>query len=84
MANFVVSQLFPIINDNAWLSATFNGAFPMLFFAVCAVWCYWFIGRYVPETRGVALESMEEVILARREGNPVPETAYREPEMRQE
>ncbi|MBK5016762.1 sugar porter family MFS transporter [Pantoea sp. S62] len=83
-ANFVVSQLFPIINDNAWLSATFNGAFPMLFFAVCAVWCYWFIGRYVPETRGVALESMEEVILARREGNPVPETAYREPEMRQE
>lgn len=29
IANFLISLLFPVINDNAWLQETFGGAFSM-------------------------------------------------------
>ncbi|QCR09124.1 sugar porter family MFS transporter [Brenneria rubrifaciens] len=63
IANFVVSQGFPMINENPYLYSTFHGAFPMWIFAGCCVVCYWFICRYIPETKGVSLEKMEQVVL---------------------
>ncbi|HEC8349177.1 TPA: sugar porter family MFS transporter [Providencia rettgeri] len=63
ISNFFVGLLFPIMNDNAWLNEHFNGAFPMWFFALSMAMSYFFIVRFLPETKGVSLEKMEEHIL---------------------
>ncbi|WP_315850390.1 MFS transporter [Yersinia mollaretii] len=59
-----------------YLSSQFHGAFPMWIFAICCLFSYWFICRFVPETKGVALEHMEEAMLAKRSktslSEPVP------------
>jgi SP family xylose:H+ symportor-like MFS transporter len=74
LANFVVSQSFPMINDNPYLFSSFHGAFPMWVFAACCLFSYWFIGRYIPETKGVSLEKMEDVVMAKRYRQAPPET----------
>ncbi len=33
---------------------------------------YFFICRYLPETKGISLEKMESVVLAKRRKNPQP------------
>lgn len=65
IANFLVSQSFPMINEHPVLMEQFHGAFPMWVFAGCCVFCYWFVARFVPETRGVSLEKMEQTMLAK-------------------
>ena len=58
-ANFVVSQTFPIINEDAWLVSTFHHAFPFwMYAAFCAVMLV-FVHRVVPETKGKTLEEIE-------------------------
>lgn len=74
LANFVVSQTFPMINDNPYLFSSFHGAFPMWIFAACCLFSYWFIGRYIPETKGVSLEKMEDVVMAKHYRQAQPET----------
>ncbi|AGO57405.1 sugar porter family MFS transporter [Serratia plymuthica] len=74
LANFVVSQTFPMINDNPYLFSQFHGAFPMWIFAACCLFSYWFVSRYIPETRGVSLEKMEDVVMAKRYRLPLSET----------
>ncbi|EFE97252.1 MFS transporter, SP family [Serratia odorifera DSM 4582] len=71
VANFAVSQTFPMINDNPYLFSTFHGAFPMWVFAACCVFSYWFICRFIPETKGVSLEKMEGVVMAKRYRQPI-------------
>jgi SP family xylose:H+ symportor-like MFS transporter len=59
-ANFVVSQTFPVINEDPWLVATFRHAFPFWLYALfCAVTVVvtWL---YVPETKGKTLEEIEQ------------------------
>lgn len=73
VANFAVSQSFPMINDHPYLFSHFHGAFPMWIFAACCLFSYWFIGRYIPETKGVSLEKMEQVVLAKRHHQPLPD-----------
>jgi len=60
VANYVVSQTFPMMNDdNSWLVATFHRAFPFwLYGAFCAVLLV-FICVFVPETKGKSLEEIE-------------------------
>ncbi|SFB56046.1 sugar porter family MFS transporter [Azotobacter beijerinckii] len=65
VANFLVSQSFPMLNEHPLLMEQFHGAFPMWVFAGCCVFCYWFVVRFVPETRGVSLENIEAVMLAK-------------------
>ena len=73
VANFAVSQSFPMINDHPYLFSHFHGAFPMWIFAACCLFSYWFIGRYIPETKGVSLEKMEQVVLAKRHRQSLPD-----------
>ncbi|TQI77772.1 SP family xylose:H+ symportor-like MFS transporter [Serratia fonticola] len=73
LANFVVAQSFPMINDQPYLFSTFHGAFPMWIFAACCLFSYWFISRFIPETKGVSLEKMEDVVMAKRYRQPLPE-----------
>ncbi|WP_235515081.1 sugar porter family MFS transporter [Erwinia sp. Leaf53] len=61
--NFFVSQSFPMMNQSQYLNETFNGAFPLLLFAVCSLASWWFVKALLPETRGVSLEKMEALIL---------------------
>ncbi|MFK4133115.1 sugar porter family MFS transporter [Pseudomonas luteola] len=72
IANFLVTQTFPMINDHPYLMSTFNGAFPMWLFAGFGVFSYWFVIRFVPETRGVSLEKMEGVMLTKIRRQPMP------------
>ncbi|MEE3650355.1 MULTISPECIES: sugar porter family MFS transporter [unclassified Brenneria] len=69
-SNFVISQIFPVINDHPWLREKFHGGFPLLLFSICCLISWWFVHRYVPETKGVALEKIEELISVRREQKP--------------
>lgn len=71
IVNFVVSQSFPMVNDHPYLFSHFHGAFPMWVFALLCVFSFWFISRYVPETKGVSLEKMDDVILAKRDRRPL-------------
>lgn len=69
VSNFLITLAFPIVNDNAWLQEQFHGAFSMWIFVVFNVICYWFLSRYVPETKGVALEDIEKVAEAKMRQN---------------
>lgn len=58
-ANFVVSQTFPMMDDNEWLIETFNHGFPFFIYAAfCAVLAAFMIA-VVPETKGKTLEEIE-------------------------
>jgi sugar porter (SP) family MFS transporter len=59
-ANYVVSQTFPMMNENVWLVGKFNRAFPFwVYGGLCAVLVV-FVLLCVPETKGKTLEEIEK------------------------
>ncbi|MBN1805289.1 MAG: sugar porter family MFS transporter [Sedimentisphaerales bacterium] len=59
-ANYVVSQTFPMMDENSLLLEKFHRAFPFWVYGVfCAVLIV-FVRRYVPETKGKTLEEIEK------------------------
>ena len=58
-ANFIVSQTFPMMNENAWLVAHFHHAFPFWVYGALCVVEVVFVWRWVPETKGKSLEEIE-------------------------
>ncbi len=59
IANYVVSQTFPMMDENPWLVATFRRGFPFwLYGAFCFV-LFVFVRAFVPETKGRTLEEIE-------------------------
>ena len=58
-ANFIVSQTFPMLDENAWLVARFNHAFPFYLYAVFCVMLVGIVWLAVPETKGRSLEEIE-------------------------
>lgn len=69
MANFVISTTFPIMNSSQFLQQTFHGGFPLLVFAICSVLTYFFTYRYLPETKGIPLERVTDVMLEKYHAN---------------
>jgi SP family xylose:H+ symportor-like MFS transporter len=60
VANYVISQTFPMMDENKWLLAKFHRAFPFWLYGVfCAVLLV-FVWRFVPETKGKTLEQIEK------------------------
>ena len=58
-ANFVISQTFPMLDDQAWLVAQFHHAFPFYLYGGFCVLAILFVLAFVPETKGRTLEEIE-------------------------
>ena len=61
LANFIVSQTFPIMADEkGMLFQTYNGAFPFWLYGSFCIVAVIFIWKLVPETKGKSLEEIEK------------------------
>ena len=60
-ANLVVSQTFPMLNENPWLMEVFNRSFPFWVYGSLCVVTVIFVLRMIPETRGKPLEEIEKM-----------------------
>lgn len=65
VANFIVTQSFPMMNRSEVLMTHFHGAFPLMLCAVGSLVAFWFVRRFLPETRGVSLEYIEPLMLSK-------------------
>ncbi len=61
VANFIVSQTFPMMDGNPWLVKHFNHGFPFLIYAGFCVVLVIVMARLVPETKGRTLEELEQI-----------------------
>ncbi|MCL4180898.1 MAG: sugar porter family MFS transporter, partial [Verrucomicrobia bacterium] len=59
-ANFVVSQTFPMLDENRWLVERFHHGFPFYLYAGFCAMLVILVWRCVPETKGRSLEQIEE------------------------
>ena len=60
IANLIVSQTFPMMDENPWLIEKFNHGFPFLVYAAFCVVLTLFMILVVPETNGKTLEEIEK------------------------
>jgi SP family xylose:H+ symportor-like MFS transporter len=58
-ANFIVSQTFPMMDENKWLIARFNHGFPFYVYAAFCLVLVVVVWLGVPETKGRSLEEIE-------------------------
>ncbi len=59
IANYLVSQTFPIMDQNPWLVATFHRGFPFWLYGAFCIVLFLFVRAFVPETKGKTLEQIE-------------------------
>lgn len=59
-ANLIVSQTFPMMDENPWLIKYFNHGFPFFVYGVFCVVLVVFMIAAVPETKGRTLEEIEK------------------------
>jgi MFS transporter, SP family, xylose:H+ symportor len=59
-ANFIVSQTFPMMDENADLIARFNHGFPFYVYAFFCIVLLLTVWKAVPETKGHSLEEIEK------------------------
>lgn len=65
VANTVVSQTFPMMNENKFLIDVFHHGFPFFIYGTMCIVLIVFMWRFVPETKGKSLEEIEKMWLAR-------------------
>jgi len=61
IANYVVSQTFPMMQGNAYLAEHFHKAFPYWIYGSFCIVAVLFILKFVPETKGKSLEEIERL-----------------------
>ena len=61
VANLIVSQTFPMMNDSTVLTERFNHGFAYWVYGVLSFVAAWFVMKYVPETKGKTLEEMRNL-----------------------
>ncbi|WP_298148810.1 sugar porter family MFS transporter [Flavobacterium sp.] len=61
IANFLVTQFFPVLVANESLDSYFNGAFPFYLFAIICLFSVFFVWKRIPETKNKTLEQMESL-----------------------
>jgi SP family xylose:H+ symportor-like MFS transporter len=60
-ANFVVSQTFPMMNENQWLVEKFHHGFPFWVYGTLCIVTVLFVLLFVPETKRKSLEEIEKM-----------------------
>ncbi len=60
IANYIVSQTFPMMDENQWLLAKFHHAFPFWVYGAFSAVLLIFVWCFVPETKGKTLEEIEK------------------------
>jgi MFS transporter, SP family, xylose:H+ symportor len=60
LANFLVSQTFPMLDQNPFLIAHFGHGFPFFVYAFFCVIEVWFVFTFVRETKNRSLEEIEQ------------------------
>jgi len=63
LANYVVSQTFPMMDNCKWLVATFRHGFPFWVYGAFCFVLVVFVWKIVPETKGRSLEEIERTWL---------------------
>lgn len=58
-ANWLVSQTFPMMNENTWLVDRFHHGFSFWIYGSFCIVLFIFMWRVVPETKGKSLEEIE-------------------------
>jgi SP family xylose:H+ symportor-like MFS transporter len=61
IANWIVSLSFPMLNDNHWLTQQFHHGFSYWIYGVMSLLAAIFVWKFVPETKGKSLESIEHL-----------------------
>ena len=59
IANYIISQTFPMMDANPWLVDTFHRAFPFWLYGAFCLVLLWVVRAFVPETKGKTLEEIE-------------------------
>lgn len=72
LSNFVITQTFPIMERNDWLVDQFGHSFPFFLYAAFGVLAVFFIVRFIPETKGHSLESIEAMLRGWQRQEPQP------------
>jgi SP family xylose:H+ symportor-like MFS transporter len=67
LSNYIVSQTFPVLNDHPWLVERFKHAFPFWVYGALCIAAFFFILRWVPETKGRTLEEIGRAWHARKD-----------------
>jgi MFS family permease len=60
LSNYVISQTFPMMDENKWLLAKFHHAFPFWVYGAFCVVLLVFVWLFLPETKGKTLEDIEK------------------------
>ncbi|TFG47819.1 MAG: hypothetical protein E4H40_05760, partial [Candidatus Brocadiia bacterium] len=60
-ANSIVSQTFPMMDENEFLVEKFHRGFPFFIYGIMCVVLVVFMWRFVPETKGKSLEQIETI-----------------------
>lgn len=67
-ANWLVSQTFPMLDENVWLVEKFHHGFSFWIYAILCVALFLLVKLAVPETKGKTLEEIERHWLAKVPG----------------
>ena len=70
VANYLVSQTFPMMNGNDYLSEHFHKAFPYWIYGSFSIIALFFVIRFVPETKGKSLEEIECIWQDKQSSHP--------------
>ena len=60
-SNYLVSATFPIMNNNTYLTETFNNGFAYWIYGLMSILAGYFVWKFVPETKGKKLEDMDSL-----------------------
>jgi SP family xylose:H+ symportor-like MFS transporter len=63
MANTIISQTFPMMDENEFLVEKFHHGFPFFIYGIMCVVMVIFVSCVVPETKGKTLEEIEKMWL---------------------
>lgn len=66
-ANTVVSQTFPMMDENKFLIDIFHHGFPFFVYGTMCIVLIVFMWRFVPETKGKSLEEIEKMWFVRED-----------------